>query len=201
MSFEWLWRFGAQAPGPRDGAALNLEALVPEAAGARLSDTSVAQARHEQRRRRRDSIEAEVSAKLLGAHLANRHQISYPLTLDFRSLSSDQTACLVDVVSAAIAADGEPSPARVDRAVERLHRIGADDAAIERLQAGRGAATPLGELVRQVHAQDKAAHAYAVAILTADARSPVSALFLAYLAARLGLTPQVIGSLNRRFRG
>jgi hypothetical protein len=201
MSFEWLWRFGARAPGPRDGAALNLDALVPDVERLGAGEPSAVAAEGGRRRRRRDSVEAELSAKLLGAHLANRHQISYPLTLDFRSLATAQADCLVDVVSATLAADGESPPARTARAEERLRRIGADDAMIDRLREGRGAATPLAELVDRARAQDIAAHAYAVALLTAETRSPVSSLFLAYLAARLGLTQQVIGSLNRRFRG
>jgi len=201
MSFEWLWRFGARAPGPRDGAALNLDALMPDVESLATGEPRPAEIEAGVRKRRRDSVEAEVSAKLLGAHLANRHQISYPLTLDFRSLASEQAACLVDVASATLAADGESPPARTARAEERLRRVGADDAMIERLREGRGAAMPFAELVGKVRTQDIAAHAYAVALLTAEARSPVSSLFLAYLAARLGLTQQVIGSLNRRFRG
>lgn len=202
MSFEWLWRFAGRAAGPRDGQGLSLEAIDADLSlgSATASTLASAPAPSTAVPGRRDSVEATIAAKLLGAHLANRHQTSFPLTLDFGSLSADEGAMLVDFVAAALAADGIDDAERTRRAGEMLRRVGASAEQVGRLTEGH-ASIATGGLATAALRHDKAAHAYAVSLLTVGSRSTVGQLYLTYLAARLGLTQQVAGSLNRRFRG
>ncbi len=58
----------------------------------------------------------------------------------------------------------------------------------------------IGALADAARRLDKAAHVYAVSLLVVGQRSAVAQAYLTYLAARLGLTANVVGSLNRRFR-
>ncbi|WP_279480472.1 DUF533 domain-containing protein [Aureimonas sp. SK2] len=195
MSFEWLWRFAGRQAGPRDGQGLNLGELdvavgapVPRPAPAPL---------------RRDSVEATIALKILSAHLANFRQVSFPLTLDFRSMSPEEAVLAVDAAASALEADetGWADEARRERAVETLMRLGAEADIVAPLRRPDAPVTSVGALSAAAHRLDKAAHAYAVSLLVLGQRSGVAQAYLTYLAARLGLTANVVGSLNRRFRG
>ncbi|RIX99638.1 DUF533 domain-containing protein [Aureimonas flava] len=152
---------------------------------------------------RRDGVEAALALKVLLAHLANFRQVSFPLTLDFRSFSADETRAAVNAAALAVEADegGWADGARRRRAAETLARLGAAPADLEPLGRPEEPAQSLGEMVREAQRLDRAAHAYAVSLLVLGRRSVLAQSYLAYLAARLGLTANVVGSLNRRFRG
>ena len=71
MGMDWLWRFAGRSVGPRDGQGLALETLdLPGVSQPTPSAPTAIM------RRQRDATLKVLSAKLLGAHLANRHQIS-----------------------------------------------------------------------------------------------------------------------------
>lgn len=194
MSVEWLWRLAGRQAGPRDGQGLNLEALDLPAMDAAPAPATVST--------RRDSVEATLALKVLSAHLANFRQVSFPLTLDFRSFSAGEAALVVDAAALAVEADegGWADAARRERARETLARLGATPSHLAPL--GDEAAPPvsIGALADAARRLDKAAHVYAVSLLVVGQRSAVAQAYLTYLAARLGLTANVVGSLNRRFR-
>ena len=195
MGMDWLWRFAGRAAGPRDGQGLALETLDLAAAL-----PPVAEAPSAIMRRQRDATLKVLSAKVLGAHLANRHQISYPLTIDFRSMAEDERDFLLDAAAAAALSNGENETA-LAAACERLSRRGADEAALSHLRAS-AAGTPLSvnAIVERARGLDRAAHAYAVSLIAAGSRAPAAQLYLTYLAARLRLSQEVVGSVNRRYR-
>jgi hypothetical protein len=194
LSVEWLWRLAGRQAGPRDGQGLNLEALDLPAMDAAPAPAPVST--------RRDSVEATLALKVLSAHLANFRQVSFPLTLDFRSFSAGEAALVVDAAALALEADegGWADAARRERARETLARLGATPSHLAPL--GDEAAPPvsIGALADAARRLDKAAHVYAVSLLVVGQRSAVAQAYLTYLAARLGLTANVVGSLNRRFR-
>ncbi len=194
MGFEWLWRFAGRAAGPRDGQGLALDTILPDMTGAG-APLPVARPM----RRQREATLKVLSAKLLGAHLANRHQISYPLTIDFRTLPEEDRAFLIEVAGAAALAGGG-GEAALDGAGERLQRRGADEAALAGLRKASAQTLSVNAIVERAHASDRAAHAYAVSLLALGTRQAAGQLYLTYLAARLGLSQEVVGSVNRRYR-
>ncbi len=196
MGFEWLWRFAGRAAGPRDGQGLALDMILP---GASMDAAGAASSTTRPMRRQREATLKVLSSKLLGAHLANRHQISYPLTIDFRSLPEDDRAFLLEVAGAAALAGGGGEPA-LEAATERLRRHGADEASIQRLREAAAAPPSVNAIVARALAGDRAAHAYAVSLLAVGTRQAAGQLYLTYLAARLGLSQEVVGSINRRYR-
>lgn len=195
MGMDWLWRFAGRAAGPRDGQGLALETLDLTAAV-----PPVAEAPSAIMRRQRDAALKVLSAKVLGAHLANRHQISYPLTIDFRSMAEEERNFLLDAAAAAALSGGENETA-LAAACERLSRRGADEAGLSRLRTTVAGAPPsVNAIVEWAQGMDRAAHAYAVSLIAAGSRAPAAQLYLTYLAARLGLSQEVVGSVNRRYR-
>jgi hypothetical protein len=194
MAFDWLWRFAGRAAGPRDGQGLALDTILPETAVA-----AQALPVPQPMRRQREATLRVLSAKLLGAHLANRHQISYPLVIDFRTMPEPERAFLVGVAAAAALAGGGDAEA-LPAAEGRLARRGADAGVLERLHAAAAAPPSVNAIVAQAQANDRAAHAYAVSLLAAGSRQATGQLYLTYLAARLGLSQEVVGSVNRRYR-
>lgn len=193
---EWLWRFAGRAAGPRDGQADALVAAALEGsalAGAGPAVPAVPAVRG------REHIEAALAAKVLGAHLANRRQISYPLVLNFASVSPLEGAFLMDAAGAAASSEGEPDARRLEEAAGRLARLGAGEGLLARFRRSAAEPLPMAALAARAAEYDKAAHAYAASLVAIGSRSAVGRLYLAYLAARLGLGAEAVGSLNRRF--
>ena len=194
MSFEWLWRLAGRQAGPRDGQGLNLETLdLPTGEPAVMAVPPI---------QRRDSVEATLALKVLSAHLANFRQVSFPLTLDFRSLDADEAALTVEAAALALEADegGWRDEERRTRGAETLARLGASAEHLSPLRAPTPPALGIGALIDRAQRLDKTAHVYAVSVLGLGQRSSVAQAYLTYLAARLGLTSNVVGSLNRRYR-
>jgi uncharacterized membrane protein YebE (DUF533 family) len=196
LSFEWLWRLAGRQAGPRDGQGLNLEAMdLPgiEPVGGTIALPAGS---------RRDEIEGSLALKVLSAHLANFRQVSFPLTLDFRSFSNEEAALVMDAAALALEADdgGWADAGRREKAAETLARLGASPEQRATLLAPSMPVGSVGSMVETARRLDKAAHAYAVSLVVLGHRSAVAQAYLTYLAARLGLTSNVVGSLNRRFR-
>ena len=187
--FDLLGRFLSSVR-DRDGRAASLEALAegPTPAGPPPPDEP------------ERTLEAAVATKLLGGWLANRQQTLTPHTLNFRALAPEQGALLVAVMAAAALADGRAEPSRMRHLPMALRRAGAGEGEEWELSRALEEPRPLPPLLADLQEEGLAAHAYAAALMAADRRSRASRAFLAYLAARLGLSAEVAGDLERRYR-
>lgn len=198
---EWLWRLAGRSAGPRDGQASALEAAALEgsALSSILATAPPVFAAGTARDRALEQLYGVLAAKVAGAHLANRRQVSYPLVLNFGSLSPLEGDFLMAAAGAAVCSEGDPSPDRLALAAERLERLGADERLIVRFRRAVDEPASMTAVAARAAEFDKAAHTYAVSLVAIGSRSPVGRLYLNYLAARLGLGQEVVGSLNRRF--
>lgn len=145
-------------------------------------------------------LEVALGTKLLEGWLSNRRQTLVPHTLNFRALSPDEAALLVDVMAAAAQADGEVDAREAKQLPLALERAGAGETEARRLHAALAEPQHLGRLLSQVEAVGLAAHAYAAALLAINRRGRVNRAFLDYVARRLGLSAEAAGSLERRYR-
>lgn len=142
-----------------------------------------------------------VATKLLGAWLANRHQTLVPHTLNFAALAEEQAGVLVRMMASAAQADGRIDEFERERIREALDRVGAQAAQVAMLEQALDTPQPLALILSDAHGLGLGSHAYAAALLTIDSTEPVNAAFLAYAAARLRLPPDVVASLESRYRG
>jgi len=200
MGMSWVRTLFRAQEGNGDGDGMNLAVAAPNLVEATATLAGMKPAGPDEPVRR-DTVEMHLAAKVLGAHLANRYQTSYPLTLRLDALTDEEAETLMRLAADALASDGEPPPARRERAEELLRRLGAKPEHLDMVEAGLRRPTPLGALADAARAQDKAAHAYALALLTGAERSPTGIAYLGYLALRLGLSRETVGSLSRRYRG
>jgi uncharacterized membrane protein YebE (DUF533 family) len=141
-----------------------------------------------------------VATKLLDGWLGNRRQTLVPHTLNFRALAPEQSALLLEVMAAAAQADGQVDGSEARQLPLALARAGAGEAEAQALERALREPKPLLPLLAQVQEAGLAAHAYAAALLAINRRGRANRAFLDYLAARLGLGPDVAGSLERRYR-
>ncbi|MBP1807101.1 DUF533 domain-containing protein [Rubellimicrobium aerolatum] len=142
-----------------------------------------------------------VATKLLDGWLSNRNQTLVPHVLNFAVLPPERAGLLVAVMAAAAQADGQVSAEEARRMPLALRRLGAGEGVVAGLQPALDAPPPLPALLAQVQEEGLAPHAYAAALLALDRRGRSNRAFLRYLAARLGLAPEVAGGLERRYRG
>lgn len=147
-----------------------------------------------------EELQLAVATKVLGGWLANRRQTLVPHTLNFRVLDRAQADLLLAVMAAAAQADGEIDSREVRQLPSALRRIGAGEDEARRLDEALAEPQHLGVLLTRVQEAGLATHAYAAALLAINQATRVNRAFLDYLAARLGLAPEVAGSLERRYR-
>lgn len=145
-------------------------------------------------------LEFVVATKVLAGWLANRQQTLMPHTLSFGALSPAQSELLVAVMAAAALADGRVDAAEIKRLPLALRRAGAGEGEEWELRRALDEPRPLQPLLAEVMEEGLGSHAYAAALLSVDRRARANRAFLDYLAARLGLSPDVAGSLERRYR-
>jgi hypothetical protein len=138
--------------------------------------------------------------KVLLAWLRNRYQLLFPIALDLRRLDRPQTELLVHAMVAAAQADDafEAQEQERIRGVLELMDPGGDQRAL--LDAALAQPKPLNELLREVRDVRAAALVYAASLMAVDRRKPVNRYYLRYLAARLQLSEEMVGSLEQRFR-
>ncbi|MBB3952570.1 DUF533 domain-containing protein [Aureimonas jatrophae] len=199
MALRWIRSLFPPEAGPQDGEGLNLAVAAPgtlEAANANAHEPGAAPPPV-----RRDTIEAHLAVKVLAAHLANRYQTSYPLTLNLDLLSPEEGEATMRLLADAVAAEGSPSPERVAQVCEQLARLGAAEPQLAFVRAALADPGPLNPLVAAVRSVDKGPHVYALALLCGVGRGTAGAAYLAFLSLRLGLSRETVGSLSRRFRG
>lgn len=147
-----------------------------------------------------EDLQVAVATKLLGGWLANRQQTLVPHTLNFRVLDRAQTDLLLAVMAAATQADGQIDTREVRQLRLALRQVGAGEEVARRLEAALAEPQHLGVLLLRVQEAGLTTHAYAAALLAINRGARVNRAFLDYLAARLGLSPEVTGSLERRYR-
>lgn len=176
----------------RDGRAPALEALAVEAppSTAAAADRLAPAA----------PLTEAVAVKLLSGWLENRRQTLMPHTLNFKALGPGQADLLLAVMAAAALADGDVDATEERQLPLALDRAGGDASHGERLRALMAAPPALGEVLRDIREAGLGSHAYAAALLAINRASRVNTAFLDYLAARLGLAPDLAASLARRYR-
>jgi hypothetical protein len=138
--------------------------------------------------------------KVLLAWLRNRYQLLFPIALDLRRLDQPQTELVVHAMVAAAQADDAfeaQEQERIKGVLELMDPSG-DQRAL--LDAALARPKPLTELLREVRDVQAAALVYAASLMAVDRRKPVNRYYLRYLAARLQLSEEMVGSLEQRFR-
>ncbi len=144
----------------------------------------------------------QVAQKILGYWLQNRHQVLFPLTVNFRSIEPAQRALLARWMAVALLA-GHLAAGDHDRLAARewLASVGADTDTLGMFALALDETPPLHAVLHAVQATPGlAAYAYVVALIALGQRELTSQFFLEYLAARLALPSNVVRSANRRYR-
>lgn len=141
-----------------------------------------------------------LAEKVLLAWLRNRYQLLFPFALDLRRLDERQAELLVHAMIAAAQADGALDGKERERIEGALRLVEAGDHATALLDAALSRPKPLNEILGQVHDVQSGALVYAASLMSVDQRKPVNRLYLRYLAARLQLSEELVGSLEQRFR-
>jgi uncharacterized membrane protein YebE (DUF533 family) len=147
-----------------------------------------------------EGLRVALATKVLGGWLANRQQTLVPHTLNFRVLERAQAHLLLAIMAAAAQADGEIDSREARQLPLALRRVGAGEDEARGLEAAMAEPQHLGVLLPRVQEAGLATHAYAAALLATNRGARVNRAFLDYLGARLGLAPDVTGSLERRYR-
>ena len=176
----------------RDGQARALEATAFRAAESDPAPSPISDPER--------SLQEAVATKLLEGWLSNRNQTLVPHTLNFAALLPEQTSLLVAVMAAAAQADGQVSATEARQIPLALGRLGAGDGVARQLEEALQVPQPLSNLLARAQKANLATHAYAAALLAIERRSRPNRAFLHYLGARLGLSPEVASSLERRYR-
>lgn len=183
----------------RDGVARALEPQAPEQEAP--APAAAAPAPRLRLATRPDAILQEsLATKVMHGWLANRQQTLYPLVLNLRSLGGRERALLAETMAATLAAGRAPPAERAPAARQALARLGAGEEEVRRLDSALDRPRPARDLLADIQDAGIGPHAYAAALLAADAREPASRAWLGYLAARLALPPEVVVSLDRRYR-
>lgn len=186
--------------GPRDGEAPVLEQMaLSEPAGDAPAAAPVVPAALAPREMQRDILLRKLAEKVLNVHLANRFQTSYPLVLRFDTLAPDAARLLMEVAAQSVLADPRMALS-ADAVRARLGDTGADEALLTVFQGSllqpRAPSLVLPDIVEA----GLASHAYAVSLIALGRPGATGRHHLAYLAARLGLGEEIVGSLRRRYQ-
>ena len=138
--------------------------------------------------------------KVLLAWLRNRYQLLFPIALDLRRLDQPQAELVVHAMVAAAQADDAFEPRERERIQGVLDRMDPSGDHQALLEAALAQPKPLNELLREVRDVQAGALVYAASLMAVDRRKPVNRYYLRYLAARLQLSEELVGSLEQRFR-
>ena len=147
-----------------------------------------------------EALRLAIATKVLGGWLANRQQTLVPHTLNFRVLDRVQADLLLAVLAAAAQAAGQIVWREVRQRHLALRRVGAGEDEARRLEAVLAEPQHLGILLKRIQEAGLATHAYAAALLAINRGARANRAFLDYLGARLGLSAEIAGSLERRYR-
>jgi uncharacterized membrane protein YebE (DUF533 family) len=139
-----------------------------------------------------------LAEKVLNAWLRNRHQLLFPFALDLRRLDRHETELVIHAMIAAAQADGSVDGKERKRMEAALDLTEGSKASIldEILQHPKS----LNEILAEAQDAKTGALIYAAALLAVDRNRPVNRYYLKYLAARLQLPDELVGSLRQRYR-
>ncbi|KQT50723.1 hypothetical protein ASG43_05430 [Aureimonas sp. Leaf454] len=199
---EWFRGRGNAETGPRDGETPVLERLALEEASAQAEDAAVPRDREpvvDAKDLQRRMVLGRLSEKVLSVHLANRFQTSYPLVLNFETLSSEASRVLVEAAAAALQADPRTA-ARPESLRSRMVEAKAEPALLTALDDALTHPRALPPILAEAIERDVAPHVYAVSLIALGRSTATGRHYLAYVAARLGLGEEVVASLNRRYQ-
>ncbi len=141
-----------------------------------------------------------LSEKILLSWLRNRYQLLFPFALDLRRLDERQAELLVHAMIAAAQADGSFDGKERKRIEGTLSLVDPDEDERAFLEAVINQPKPLNEILKDVHDVQTGALVYAASLMAVDQRKPVNRYYLKYLAARLQLSEELVGSLEQRYR-
>lgn len=146
-------------------------------------------------------LQESLAGKVLHGWLGNRQQTLYPFVLNLRNLDGWERGLVVETMAAAVLAGRAPASAgRAEAATQALVRLGAEEEDMRRFAVALERPRPMHETLAECQEAGLGPHGYAASLLAADAREPASRAWLAYLAARFALPPEVVVSLDRRYR-
>jgi len=138
--------------------------------------------------------------KVLLAWLRNRHQLLFPFAFDLHRLDRETAQLVVHAMIAAAQADGTFDVKERERIEGALALVNPDEAERGFLVAALDHPRPLHEVLREVREVQTGALVYAASLIAVDQRKPVNRHYLRYLATRLQLSEELVGSLEQRFR-
>ena len=138
--------------------------------------------------------------KVLLSWLRNRHQLLFPVAFDLHRLDRAQAELLIHAMIAASEADGALESKEQERIEGALALVDAAEDEEGFLKAAMANPRPLTQVLREVRDVQTGALVYAASLMAVDQRKPVNRLYLRYLAARLQLSEELVGSLEQRFR-
>jgi len=141
-----------------------------------------------------------LAEKILLAWLRNRYQLLFPFALDLRRLDEQQAELLVHAMIAAAQADGSFDGKERRRIEGILDLVDSNDEERAFLETLVSRSKPLNEILKEVHDTQTGALVYAASLMAVDQRKPVNRYYLRYLAARLQLSEELVGSLEQRYR-
>ena len=144
-------------------------------------------------------IVSVLAEKVLLAWLRNRYQLLFPFALDLRRLDDSQAELLLYAMIAAAQADGSLDGQERHRVEGVLSLVDPSEDERAFLDAALEHPKSLNEVLSQVHDVQTGALVYAASLMAVDQRKPVNRYFLKYLAARLQLSEELVGSLEQRF--
>lgn len=139
-----------------------------------------------------------LAAKVLDAHLRNRHQLLDPGGADLAGVVEEEAALLIRAMIAVAHADGRLDPGERQRILDALTAAQLDPGRRRSLEAAIDEPQCVESLVRQVDSPRLAIRLYSVSLTAMERESPVRRAYLAYLAHRLALPADQVVRLNRR---
>ena len=141
-----------------------------------------------------------LAEKVLLAWLRNRYQLLFPFALDLRRLDEQKATLLIHAMIAAAQADGSFDGKERQRIEGTLNLVDPKEDERGFLEAVVSQPKPLYQILSEVHDVQTGALVYAASLMAVDQRKPVNRYYLKYLAARLQLSEELVGSLEQRYR-
>lgn len=182
----------------RDGRAPSLETMEQEPQPAPQPSSQAR--RDRQFGLPREILDRALAEKILHGWLQNRHQVLMPLTLRLGQLRADDVEVLMRFAAASLLVAAQADAEERSAMISWLRSIEAIDESILIFEKALSAPSALSTLMERVRLRHLEAYAYAIATMAADLRTAPGRLYAEFVAAKLGLPPDAVRSINRRFR-
>ena len=138
-----------------------------------------------------------IGQKILQTHLEGREKLLEEAASDLQQVDPTEARTLILAMVVAAHADGEFDDNERARIRAAMHRSSIPVEARARLEERMAEPPGLEAIIRSVSGPKSALRFYAASLNAIDKSKPVSRLYLAYLAQRLGLAADQVVSLNR----